>query len=80
MRRMDTPFASRWAQIGLRNVLLAKTPGPADVNPVDWAAERAWLLLRMGEADASRLLIASVDTDRLHAQDESGRAAIGAGQ
>ena len=63
MRRMDTPFASRWAQIGLRNVLLAKTPGPADVNAVDWAAERAWLLLRMGEADGSRLLIASVDTD-----------------
>ena len=37
---------------------------PADVHPADWAAERAWLLLRMGEADAARLLIASVDTDR----------------
>lgn len=64
MRRMDTPFASRWAQIGLRNALLAKAPSPADVHPADWAAERAWLLLRMGEADAARLLIASVDTDR----------------
>jgi hypothetical protein len=64
MRRMDTPFASRWAQIGLRNTLLAKAESPADVNPADWAAERAWLLLRMGEADAARLLIASVDTDR----------------
>ncbi len=64
MRRMDTPFASRWVQIGLRNVLLAKSPSPADVHPADWAAERAWLLLRMGEADAARLLIASVDTDR----------------
>jgi len=64
MRRMDTPFASRWAQIGLRNALLARAPSPSDVNPADWAAERAWLLLRMGEADAARLLIASVDTDR----------------
>jgi hypothetical protein len=64
MRRMDTPFASRWAQIGLRNTLLAKAGSPSDVNPADWAAERAWLLLRMGEADAARLLIASVDTDR----------------
>lgn len=64
MRRMDTPFASRWAQIGLRNTLLAKAASPADLNPADWAAERAWLLLRMGEADAARLLIASVDTDR----------------
>lgn len=64
MRRMDTPLASRWAQIGLRNALLAKAASPADVHPADWAAERAWLLLRMGEADAARLLIASVDTDR----------------
>ena len=64
MRRMDTPLASRWAHIGLRNALLAQAVAPADVNPADWAAERAWLLLRLGEADASRLLIASVDTDR----------------
>ena len=64
MRRMDTPLASRWAHIGLRNLLLAKTPGPLDVHPADWAAERSWLLLRMGEADAGRLLVASVDTDR----------------
>jgi hypothetical protein len=64
MRRMDTPFASRWAQIGLRNALLARAANPSDVHPADWAAERAWLLLRMGEADAARLLIASVDTNR----------------
>ena len=64
MRRMDTPLASRWAHIGLRNALLARAPSPVDVNPADWAAERAWLLLRMGEADAGRLLIASVDSNR----------------
>lgn len=64
MRRMDTPLASRWGHIGLRNILLARALAPADVNPVDWAAERAWLLLRLGEADAARLLIASVDSDR----------------
>jgi len=64
MRRMDVPLASRWAHIGLRGALLAKAPSPADVHPADWAAERAWLLLRMGEADASRLLIASMDSDR----------------
>ena len=64
MRRMNTPLASRWAHIGLRNALLASAQAPADVNPADWAAERAWLLLRMGEADAGRLLVASVDSDR----------------
>lgn len=64
MRRMDTPFASRWAHIALRNTLLSSARSPADLHPADWAAERAWLLLRMGEADAARLLIASVDSDK----------------
>ena len=64
MRRMDTPIASRWAHIALRDALLAKIRAPSYVNPVDWVAERAWLLLRMGEADAARMLIADVDVDR----------------
>src|SRR6185369_15937674 len=64
MRRMDTPLASRWAHIALRDALLAKVRAPGGVNPVDWVAERAWLLLRLGEADAGRMLVADVDTDR----------------
>ncbi|MEO7635892.1 MAG: hypothetical protein ABIS38_09650 [Sphingomicrobium sp.] len=64
MRRMETPLASRWAHIALRDALLARTRAPREVNPVDWVAERAWLLLRMGEADAARMLVAGVDTDR----------------
>ncbi len=64
MRRMDVPIGSRWAHIALRDALLAKAGAPRDVNPIDWAAERAWLLLRMGEADGARMLVADVDTDR----------------
>ena len=64
MRQMETPIASRWAHIALRDALLAKARAPAEVNPVDWVAERAWLLLRMGEADAARMLVSGVDTDR----------------
>ena len=64
MRRTDPPLASRWAHMALRNALLAKARAPRNVNPVDWAAERAWLLLRMGEADAARMLVADVDVDR----------------
>lgn len=64
LRRMQTPLASRWVHIALRNALLAKARAPVNVNPVDWAAERAWLLLRLGEADAARMLVADVDTDR----------------
>jgi hypothetical protein len=64
MRRMNTPIGSRWAHIALRDALLAKVRAPRDVNPVDWVAERSWLLLRMGEADAARMLVDGVDTDR----------------
>jgi hypothetical protein len=64
MRRMGTPLASRWAHIALRNALLAKVRAPRSVNPVDWAAERAWLLLRLGEAEGARLIVSDVDTDR----------------
>jgi hypothetical protein len=63
MRRMDTPIASRWAHIALRDALLAKAAAPGQVQPVDWAAERAWLLLRLGEADGAQMLVAGVDTD-----------------
>ncbi|WP_308516010.1 hypothetical protein [Sphingomonas flavescens] len=64
MRRMRAPLASRWAHIALRDALLAKLHAPVNVNPIDWTAERAWLLLRMGEADAARMLVAGVDVDR----------------
>jgi hypothetical protein len=64
MRQMQTPIASRWAHIALRDALLAKLHAPAGVHPVDWVAERAWLLLRMGEADGARMLVEGVDTDR----------------
>jgi hypothetical protein len=64
MRRMHTPLASRWLHISLRDALLARLHSPGDVHPVDWVAERSWLLLRMGEADAARMLVAGVDTDR----------------
>jgi hypothetical protein len=63
LRRTDGMLASRWAHIALRNLLIAKAAAPYAVNPADWVAERAWILLRMGEADAARLLIAGVDTD-----------------
>jgi len=64
MRSMNTPLASRWAHMALRDALLARVGAPGHVHPVDWVAERAWLLLRMGEADAAQMLVSGVDTDR----------------
>jgi hypothetical protein len=61
MRRQGTPLPSRWLHITLRNALLARSEAPPEVHPVDWAAERAWLLLRMGEADAARMIVQGVD-------------------
>src|SRR5581483_11450499 len=64
MRRVYAPGASRWVSIVLRRALLSRVPTPASVRPVDWVAERAMLLLRMGEADGARLLVQAVDVDR----------------
>jgi hypothetical protein len=61
MRGTRAPVASRWASILLRRALLSQAPTPPGVAGADWVAERAWLLLRMGEADAARLLVAGVD-------------------
>jgi hypothetical protein len=64
MGRLDAPLPSRWVSMLLRRGLLSQVPGPSAIEPVDWVAERAWLLLRMGEADAARMLVQSVDVDR----------------
>jgi hypothetical protein len=64
LRETQAPIASRWMSILLRRALLSNSPTPASVNGADWVAERAWLLLRMGEADMARTLVQKVDVDR----------------
>jgi hypothetical protein len=64
MGRLDAPLPSRWTSILLRRALLSQVPAPRQVNEVDWVAERAWLLLRMGEADSARMLVQAIDVDR----------------
>lgn len=68
MRRLDAPITSRWASITLRRALLTRVGTPANVSAPDWVAERAWLLLRMGEADGARMLVQGVDVDRFNAK------------
>src|SRR3546814_14262713 len=65
MKETRAPITSRWASILLRRELLSATDTPRDIDGADWVAERAWLLLPMGEADSARLLVPSVDSDRL---------------
>lgn len=61
IRNLNGPIISRWGSILLRRTLLSKVVSPENVNPADWTAERAWRLLRMGEADAARSLVLKID-------------------
>ena len=64
MRRVAAPLPSRWLSIALRRTLASSLTTPPRVNGADFAAERGWLLLRMGEADAARAVVQSVDNDK----------------
>ena len=61
MRRVAAPLPSRWLSILLRRALVARLATPDHVNGADFAAERAWLLLRMGEAVGARAVVQGVD-------------------
>ncbi len=61
MRRTAAPLPSRWLSIALRRALVSRVPPPNGINGADFAAERAWLLLRMGEAVAARAVVQGVD-------------------
>lgn len=63
MRRLDAPVASRWVSIILRRALQSPIDTPKNANGADFAAERAWLLLRMGESIAARAVVQDVDTE-----------------
>ncbi|WP_010187016.1 hypothetical protein [Sphingomonas sp. PAMC 26605] len=63
MRRLNPPVASRWVSIALRRALLARVDTPRGVNGADFAAERAWLLVRMGESVGARAMVQAVDTE-----------------
>ena len=61
-RNTKGPLASRWGTIMARRALASRTNTPADVSGADWVAERAALILRMGDAVVARQLIQQVDS------------------
>ena len=63
MDRVKAPIASRWASILLRRALLSQSTMPANIDGADWVAHRAWLLVRMGEAENARALVQRVDSN-----------------
>ena len=61
MRSTQAPVASRWVSMALRRLLVQPLATPRNVNGADFAAERAFLLLRMGESVLGRAIVQSVD-------------------
>lgn len=55
-------MVSRWGHILLRRALASRLDAPSAMNPADFAAMRAALLLRMGEGDAARDLVQDIDS------------------
>jgi hypothetical protein len=64
LRNTHGPLASRWGTIMTRRLLASRTDTPRNVDGADWVGERAWLLLRMGDAVTSRQLVQQVDAGR----------------
>lgn len=64
MRKTNGALASRWGHILLRRALSSAIDTPETINGADLAADRAGLLLRMGESTAARRIVQSVDYDR----------------
>ncbi len=61
-RNTKGPLASRWGTIMARRALASRTNTPSDVSGADWIAERAGLILRMGDAVVARQLVQQVDS------------------
>jgi len=54
-------LVSRWGHILLRRALTSRLDAPSGINPADFTAQRAALLVRMGEGEAARQLVQDVD-------------------
>lgn len=55
------PLVSRWGHILVRRALASRMDAPDGMDPVEFAALRAGLLNRMGEAGIARYLVQDVD-------------------
>ncbi|MGE3692179.1 MAG: hypothetical protein AB7F98_12460 [Novosphingobium sp.] len=62
LERNKGNLVSRWGHILLRRALASRMDAPAGMNPADFVALRAGLLVRMGEGEAARSLVQDVDS------------------
>ncbi|MFN9376740.1 MAG: hypothetical protein ACK564_06905 [Novosphingobium sp.] len=69
-------LVSRWGHVLLRRALASRIDAPQGMNPVDFAASRAALLVRMGEGEVARAVVQDVDAGNF--TDSLTRAALDA--
>jgi len=69
-------LVSRWGHILLRRALASRLDAPQGMNPADFAAARAALLVRMGEGEVARAVVQDVDAGNF--TDSLTRAALDA--
>jgi len=69
-------LVSRWGHILLRRALASRLDAPLGMNPADFAAARAALLVRMGEGEVARAVVQ--DVDAVNYTDSLTRAALDA--
>lgn len=69
-------IVSRWGHILLRRALASRLDAPQGMNPADFAASRAALLVRMGEGEVARAVVQDVDAGNF--TDSLTRAALDA--
>lgn len=58
-------LVSRWGHILVRRALASRLDAPAGMDPGEFVALRAGLLVRMGEGDVARAIVQDVDTANL---------------
>ena len=69
-------LVSRWGHILLRRALASRLDAPQGMNPAEFAAARAALLVRMGEGEVARAVVQDVDAGNY--TDSLTRAALDA--
>ncbi|HET9628734.1 MAG TPA: hypothetical protein VFP14_04540 [Novosphingobium sp.] len=55
-------LVSRWGHILMRRALVSRLDAPDGMDPAEFAAMRAALLVRMGEGEGARALVQDIDT------------------
>lgn len=65
MAKIQSPMVSRWATITGRRLMASLLKTPDGMSGQQFVADRAWILLKMGEANLARALVQQVDASKV---------------